>query len=57
MTIQSANSSLINLYSLAVAAAWNDNLQLSIVGYNSNVTIVSNNYTLQVFIHCILFDI
>jgi hypothetical protein len=49
MTMTSANSSLINLHSLAVAAAWYDNLQLTIVGYNSNVTIVTSTYTLQVF--------
>jgi hypothetical protein len=49
MTMRSANSSLINLHSLAVAAAWDDNLQLTIVGYNSNVTIITSNYTLQVF--------
>jgi hypothetical protein len=39
----------MTLYSLAVAAAWNDNLQLKIVGYNSNVVIRNNTYTLQVF--------
>jgi hypothetical protein len=49
MTMRSANSSLINLQSLAVAVAWDDILQLTIVGYNSNVTIVTNTYTLQVF--------
>jgi hypothetical protein len=49
MTMTSANSSLINLYSLFVAAAWNDNLQLTIVGYKSYVVIVNNTYTLQVF--------
>jgi hypothetical protein len=49
MSMTSANGCLITLYSLAVAAAWNDNLQLTIVGYNSNVTIITSNYTLQVF--------
>jgi hypothetical protein len=49
MSMTSSNSNLINLQSLAVAAAWNDNLQLTIVGYNSNVTIITSNYTLQVF--------
>jgi hypothetical protein len=49
MTMTSANSSLINLHSLVVAAAWYDNLQLTIVGYNSNVVIVTNTYTIQVF--------
>ena len=44
-----SNSSRISLYSLAVAAAWNDNLQLTIVGYSSNAVIASNTYTLQVF--------
>ena len=37
------------LNSLSVAAAWNDNLQLTIVGYNSNVVIQNKTYTLQVF--------
>jgi hypothetical protein len=49
MTMRSASNSLINLHSLAVAAAWYDNLQLTIVGYNSNVVIATNTYTLQVF--------
>jgi hypothetical protein len=49
MIMTSANSCLMSLYSLAVAAASNDNLQLTIVGYNSNVVIVNNTYTLQVF--------
>ncbi len=49
MTMETANSSLITLHSLAVAAAWYDNLQLTVVGYNSNVVIVTNTFTLQVF--------
>jgi hypothetical protein len=49
MKMTSANGCLMTLYSLAVAAAWYDNLQLTIVGYNSNVVIVTNTYTLQVF--------
>jgi hypothetical protein len=49
MSMTSANGCLITLYSLAVAAAWNDNLQLTIVGYNSNETIITSTYTLHVF--------
>ena len=49
MTMQSANSSLFNLYSFAAAASWRDNLQLTVTGYCSNVTIALNTYTLQVF--------
>lgn len=49
MTMTSANSSLITLYTLAAAAAWYDNLQLAVVGYNSNVVIATNTFTLQVF--------
>jgi hypothetical protein len=48
-TMKSTNNSLINLYSLFVAASWYDNLQLTMVGYNSNVVIVNNTYILQVF--------
>ncbi len=47
--MKSTSNSLINLYSLAVAAALNDNLQLTIVGYNSNVVIMNTTYTIQVF--------
>jgi hypothetical protein len=47
--MQCANNSLINLYSAAVAAAWCNNLQLTVVGYNSNVVIVNNTYTLQIY--------
>jgi hypothetical protein len=49
MTMKSANSSLITLHSAAAAAAWDDNLQLTVVGYRSNVVIVTNTFTLQVF--------
>lgn len=49
MTIQSATGSFFNLYSFAVAATWRDNLQLTVAGYRSNVTIALNTYTLQVF--------
>ncbi len=48
-TMKSTKNSLINLYSLFVAASWYDNLQLTMVGYKSNVVIVNNTYTLQVF--------
>jgi hypothetical protein len=49
MTMKSANGRLLNLYSAAAAAAWHDNLQLTVVGYRSNVVIVTNTFTLQVF--------
>lgn len=50
MTMTSAtNNSPFTLYSIAIAAAWYDNLQLKVDGYNSNVVIVSNTYTLQVW--------
>ncbi len=49
MTMKSANSSLITLYSAVAAAAWYDNLQLTVVGYHSNATIINNTFTLQVF--------
>ncbi|CAF1496276.1 unnamed protein product [Adineta steineri] len=49
MTMTSANGSLFTLYSIAIAAAWYDNLQLTVVGYSSTVVIANNTYTLQVF--------
>lgn len=49
MSMQTANGSLITLYSAAVAAAWMDNLQLTVVGYHSNAIIINNTFTLQVF--------
>jgi hypothetical protein len=39
--MKSVKNKLITLYS---AAAWHDNLQLTVVGYNSNVLIVNNSY-------------
>ena len=49
MTIESANANLITLYSLVAAAAWYDNLQLTVVGYNSNTVVATATFTLQVF--------
>jgi hypothetical protein len=49
MTTQTATGLFFNLYYLAVAAAWYDNLLLNIVGYKSNVVIVNSTFTLQVF--------
>ncbi len=44
--MKSVKNKLITLYS---AAAWHDNLQLTVAGYNSNVVIITNTFTLQVF--------
>ena len=49
MTISSANSQSFTLYSLVIAAAWCDNLQLTVVGYKSNVVIATSTFSLQVF--------
>jgi hypothetical protein len=49
MTIQTATGLFFNLNHLSVAAAWFDNLLLNVVGYKSNVVIINNTYTLQVF--------
>ena len=49
MTIASANSQSFTLYSLVIAAAWYDDLQLTVVGYKSNIVIATSTFTLQVF--------
>jgi hypothetical protein len=49
LTMQSVYDCPFTLNSAAAAAAWNDNLQLTVVGYSSNVVIISNTFTLQVF--------
>ncbi len=49
MTMTNATTSLFTLHSAAAAAAWNDNLELTIVGYRSNVVIANNTFILQVF--------
>ena len=49
MTMKSANSNYFTLYSLTVAAAWNDDLQLTVIGFNSNAIIANSTFTLQVF--------
>jgi hypothetical protein len=45
----SMNGSLFTLYSVAAAAAWCDNLQLTVVGYDSNTIIANNTFTLQIY--------
>jgi hypothetical protein len=55
--MQSANGCFFTLYSAAAAAAWNDNLQVKVVGYSSNIVIANNIYTLQVFnVTYLIFD-
>lgn len=49
MTIASTTGCTFTLLSAAVAAAWNDNLQLRVVGYFSGTIVASHIYTLQVF--------
>ncbi|CAF1266076.1 unnamed protein product [Adineta steineri] len=49
MTMTGANGTLFTLKSAAIAAAWKDNLQLTVVGYRSNVVIANNTFILQVF--------
>lgn len=45
----STNGRLITLNSAVAAAAWNDNLQLTVTGYRSNTIIRNEIFTLQVF--------
>ena len=49
MTMKSINGRLLNLYSAAAAAAWRDNLRLTVVGYRLNVVIATHTFILQVF--------
>lgn len=49
VTIKSTNGNPFTLYSAAVTAAWYDNLELTVVGYNSNITVANNTFILQVF--------
>ncbi|CAF0832710.1 unnamed protein product [Adineta steineri] len=49
MTMTGANGALFTLNSAAVASAWYDNLQLTVVGYRSDVVIRNNTFILQVF--------
>ena len=49
MHIRLFNGSLLTLKSAVIAAAWNDNLQLEIVGYRSDSVIINRTFTLQVF--------
>ncbi len=48
MTMTNAISSFFTLHSAAAAASEYDNLQLTIVGYRSNVVIANNTFILQV---------
>lgn len=49
LTIQSINGNRFSLYAASVAAAWNDNLQLTVVGYRSDVPVINTSFTLSVF--------
>ncbi|CAF1145003.1 unnamed protein product [Adineta steineri] len=49
MTMTGANGTLFTLNSAAIAAAWYDNLQLTVVGHRSNAVIANNTFILQVF--------
>ncbi|CAF1002532.1 unnamed protein product, partial [Adineta steineri] len=49
MTMTGANGTLFTLNSAVIAAAWNDNLQLTVVGYRSNAVIANNTFILQVY--------
>jgi hypothetical protein len=49
MTMTSADGRLFILNSAVVAAAWNDNLLLTVVGYHSNVIIQNQTFILEVF--------
>lgn len=49
MNMTTYNGLLFTLKSAAMAAAWNDNLQLEMVGYRSNKIIIIRIFTLQVF--------
>lgn len=48
MTITSAPGAVFNISSFIAAAAWNDNLQLSMIGKRNGTTIYSQNIILQV---------
>ncbi|CAF0868851.1 unnamed protein product [Adineta ricciae] len=49
LTMASVNGSLFTLYSISIAAAWYDNLNLTVIGYNSNAIMASENFIIQVF--------
>jgi hypothetical protein len=49
VAMTSMTGSLFTLYSIAAAAAWCYNLQLTVVGYNSNTIIANNTFTLQIY--------
>jgi hypothetical protein len=49
MNMRSANGRLFILNSAVVAAAWYDNLTLTITGYHSSSIIQNQTFTLQVF--------
>lgn len=49
VTMQIANGSYFTLNSISVASAARDNLQLTVVGYNSNLVINNKTYIVQVF--------
>ncbi|UJR34490.1 hypothetical protein I4U23_021898 [Adineta vaga] len=49
MNMSRVNGSRFTLHSAALTAAWNDNLQLRVIGYRSNIVVANNTFTLQVF--------
>lgn len=49
LTMASTNSNLITLNSAVAAAAWRDNLLLTVTGYRSGAIIQNQVFTLQVF--------
>jgi hypothetical protein len=49
MNMTSANGRLFILNSAVAAAAWYDNLLLTVTGYHSNVIIQNQTFILQVF--------
>lgn len=49
MTMKSAIGRLFNIHSATMAAAWYDNLKLTVVGSRSNTVIANNSFILQVF--------
>ena len=49
LTMETSTGQFFNLYSAMTAAAWNNNLQLTVVGNRSNSIVATQTFTLQVF--------
>lgn len=49
MTMRSTIGHFFNFHSATMAAAWHDNLKLTVVGSRSNAVTVNNSFILQVF--------